>query len=94
MASQLPWNQTPQGKTAYERLCAHMARHYPDIGCSSVRDAHPAVIDAVLTGGGMLNKVATLQAMKQIDPHFYRTGGREAAIDQALLCNRAGREAA
>ena len=59
--------------TPFTRLQAHMARHYPAIGCDRVADAHPDAIEAALSGP-MLNKVATLLALKAVDPAFYATG--------------------
>ena len=58
---------------AFDRLKVHMARHYPKIGCTLVSDAHPDAIEAALSGP-MLNKVATLLALKAADPCFYSTG--------------------
>lgn len=73
---------------AFDRLKAHMAQHYPKIGCTLVSDAHPDAIEAALSGP-MLNKVATLLALKAADPCFYSTGVTRTRARKSLYAEAA-----
>lgn len=74
--------------TPFTRLKAHMARHYPAISCDRVADAHPDAIEAALSVP-MLNKVATLLALKAVDPVFYATGMTRTQARKSLYAEAA-----